>query len=410
MIRKYARDNETAFLLSLQRFCSSVAFSIDELTVIVAGQQYYSGPKEDFFLGADTPNDRSAKEIVDDPRDSKKPYDNLNGLVFLPARSDEQLRNKLAKLKDLETRTRTQIRTRADELGPSSSSSKAAATARGPARTTPFKAAPWYFATWTLLKIQLLDDIRHRSSIVALMTTYFLVYLLVAFIFFQLPPDTPEGLVDRTGLFFFLNVNSLFSNTLSILTRFDYAEAHLRHEREYRILNSHSIILSQYLSALPLRLFLVILLATPIYYIVGLRTDGFQYYLVFICDLLLMALASVALGILVAVCMVRLEYGQILLPFFGVLILLFGNLSTAPDVTWILLWLQYLSIIYYSFQCLMQNELDGIDQDKQDFLEQGNFNSMPIAACLPALFGFALVFLLLAMLIHHLRWRGRVKK
>jgi ABC-type multidrug transport system permease subunit len=161
-------------------------------------------------------------------------------------------------------------------------------------------------------------------------------------------------------------------------------------------------------ASLPLRSLSLLVFGTALYYITGLRTDGFQYVVVFISDLLLLICASVALGMLVQVSVHRLEYGQIVMPFLVVVSFIFGNLSTAPDPTWILRWIQFISPVFYSFQCLIQNELAGAsaadDTDLAAYLDLNEFDEIPIAACLPALAGFAILYLVLTTIIYHYRY------
>lgn len=268
--------------------------------------------------------------------------------------------------------------------------------------------APWWITFYYLLRFQLREDLRSRKYVLGMISTNFVVYMLLSFVFFQLP-DTEDGLTDRVGLLYFLNINILFTTSLSRMVRLEHAFHHFRGDRKVRLFQSASFIFGQFFASIPLRTLLFIVLGSALYYITGLNSDGFEHYIVFMADLILFSYSSLALGMLVAVCVPRLQYGQVVMPFIVVICFIFGNLSTAPDATWILRWIQYISPVFYSFQCLIQNELDGMSlengADVEFFLTQGLFNVLPIAACLPALAGFTIIYLLLAVIAYHFRFR-----
>jgi hypothetical protein len=379
ILEGYSKERNVGIVLCSRDITDEMSTYIREVSLLANGHLLYTGSMMELRskLG----------EILDCPDDLA--FQRLNRLLFQEARSPEELQKNSLLLTRFAHPSKPM--TTPGEL-------------TGGGGNWP---APFYVTFAILTSVQLFEDFRSKKTILGIVVTNTLVYLLLSFVFFQLPL-TADGLVDRAGLLFFLNVNTLFSSSLSKLVRFDRIDRRLRHERNLGILQSGSLIFSQFIASLPIRTVVYVVMGTALYYITGLRTDGFQHLIVFQSTLFLMMCASLALGILVATFMVRLEYGQFIIPFIGIMFFIYGNLSTAPDATWILKWLQYLSPVFYSFQCLMQNELSGVVNspvNTQAFLEANMYDQMPIAACLPALAGFTLVYLLLAWLIYSIRHR-----
>lgn len=263
---------------------------------------------------------------------------------------------------------------------------------------------PWWANLYILVQGQIREDVRSRRHVASLVASFTIIYLLLAFVYFQLPLDV-DGLVDRSGLFLYISFNLLLMGSIPKLVRFQLQLRKVAHDRHLHLIHAPCFVLSQWIAALPIRVLMVTILGTAVYYITGLRTDGFQHYIVFMADLYLMVGTSLALGIFVAAAIPRIEYSQLVMPFLVILFFQYGNLPVDPGPTWILRWIQYISPIFYSFQCLIQNELRGVDSpegvDVDKFL--GSYETMPIAACLPALAGFIIVYLILCCIITRLR-------
>ena len=156
---------------------------------------------------------------------------------------------------------------------------------------------------------------------------------------------------------------------------------------------------ARFLSLIPSRIIVYTVFGTIIYYIAGLRTDGFQHFLIFWAVLMDLVFAGTTLGLLIASCVSTVYMGQII-GVFAVLFsfLLAGNLANARNVTWILRWLQYFSVGFYSYEALIQNELHGktFNGVPGDFyLEEYDLNQVSILGCAMALLGLGVAFLLL---------------
>lgn len=213
--------------------------------------------------------------------------------------------------------------------------------------------------------------------------------LMLAFVFFQLPKDDFASVQSRIGLLFFLPVTLLFTIMIPLINVFTKDRDIIMKERNSATYRIFSAYVAKFLSLLPLQFCLTTVFSFGIYYITGLRTDGFQYFLIFYGFMLLVSLASITMGLMVAAAVTTTEMGQLLGPMLVAACLIFGgNLANNDQITWILRWLQYLSPVFYTFIAIIQNELSGqtFGQVSGDFyIDQYAFDQASIVWCMGAL-------------------------
>ena len=198
-------------------------------------------------------------------------------------------------------------------------------------------------------------------------------------------------------LLFFTTVTLAFSIVVPLLPIFVLDRVIMKKERYASTYRLSMAYLARFLSLLPSRLFLSTIFAFIVYYIIGLRTDGFQYFIIFWAVLMDLVLASITLGLLIAASVSTVQLGEMIGSLIIVISLLFaGNFTDTNNPTWILRWIQYISIVFYSYEALIQNELagrtfNGVTGDS--ILKQYTLAQLPIVACAMALLGLGLVFL-----------------
>lgn len=226
--------------------------------------------------------------------------------------------------------------------------------------------------------------------------------LMLAFVFFQLPKDDFASVQSRVGLCAFLPVTLLFTIMIPLINAFTKDRDIILKERysgTYRIFSAYT---AKFLSLLPLQFALTTFFSFVIYYITGLRTDGFQYFLIFYGFLLLMALASITMGLMVGAVVPNAGIGALLGPMLVAMSYIFGgSLANNDQVTWILRWLQYLSPIFFCFSALIQNELQGqtFGQVSGDtYIDLYAFNQVSILWCMGGLMMLSLAFYILGYL------------
>jgi ABC-type multidrug transport system permease subunit len=189
-----------------------------------------------------------------------------------------------------------------------------------------------------------------------------------------------------------------------LLSVFAIDRAILLRERSgatYRILPSYA---AKFVSLLPLSMLFLIIFATPLYFITGL-TMPFDRFLVFVLMLAALRYAAIGLGLCVASISPTVQISEIIGPLVIVIFLIFGgNLANSNEITWILRWIQYISIVFYSYQALAQNEFTGnfygVQNDSKTivpgefYLDLYGLENVNQWGCLGAILGIGTAFLL----------------
>ena len=255
-----------------------------------------------------------------------------------------------------------------------------------------------------LLKRNFILIFRNRIDIFATFGQTVLISLLLSFVFFQLDDDF-GGVQGRLGLLFFISINIVFTTVNVLLSVFAVDRAILLRERSgatYRVLPSYA---AKFISLLPLSMLFLTIFATPLYFITGL-TMPFDRFLVFILMLSALRYAAIGLGLCVASISPTVQISEIIGPLVIVIFLIFGgNLANSNTITWILRWIQYISIIFYSYQALAQNEFTGnfygVQNDSativpgEYYLNLYGLDNVNQWGCLGAILGIGTAFLIL---------------
>ena len=259
---------------------------------------------------------------------------------------------------------------------------------------------------------------RDWLSIVATLGQTIFTCLLLSFTFFQL--DTSFGGVQgRLGILFFLCISTCFTTITPLLQIFAVDRAILLRERSgatYRVLPGYS---AKFISLLPFSLLQIIISSIPLYFIVGL-TMPFDRLLVFLTILLALRFTSIGMGLFIAAISPTLQVSMIFGPLILVVFLLYGgNLANSNEITWILRWMQYISLIFYSYQALAQNEFDGnyygVQNDNVElvpgsfYLDLYGLDQVGIWGCFGCLLGLGAAFLLAGYVGLRATTRPRIK-
>ena len=245
---------------------------------------------------------------------------------------------------------------------------------------------------------------RDRLSLYATFGQTVFLSLLLSFVFFQLNNDF-AGVQGRLGLLFFISINIVFTTVNVLLSVFAIDRAILLRERAgatYRVFPSYA---AKFISLMPQMMLFLIIFATPLYFIAGL-TMPFTRFLVFLLMLSALRFASVSMGLCIASISPTVQISEIIGPLIIVIFLIFGgNLANSNEITWILRWIQYISIVYYTYQALSQNEFSGNYYGVQDgspqkvpgeyYLNLYGLNNINLWGCLGGILGVGAAFLFL---------------
>ena len=255
-----------------------------------------------------------------------------------------------------------------------------------------------------LLKRNFILTFRDRLSLIATLVQTVFISLLLSFVFFQLNDDF-GGVQGRLGLLFFISINIVFTTVNVLLSIFAIDRAILLRERSgatYRVFPSYS---AKFISLLPQSFVFLMLFAIPLYFITGL-TMPFDRFLVFLLMLSALRLAAICMDLCIASVSPTVQISEIIGPLVIVVLLIFGgNLANSNTITWILRWIQYISMIFYTYQALAQNEFNGNFYGVQDgspqkvpgeyYLNLYGLDNVNQWGCLGAILGLALAFFLL---------------
>lgn len=263
---------------------------------------------------------------------------------------------------------------------------------------------------WLLLQRNFWLTVRARGDIAAQVGTTFITALFLAFVFFRLGTDF-ASVQSRIGLLYFVTVNALFTVFQPLLVAFAFDKRVITREWYVRAYGSTEAFFARLVVLVPPRLALYTCTSLMIYFVTGLRLDSFAHVLAYWAVLMAVVFAATTFAMFVSGLAPTIQIAQTLGTLLLVVSLLFaGNLANASGVTWVLRWIQYISLPFYSFQALIQNELAGLylpvaGRSGQSYLAQFYLNQLPAVAAGLAVLGWAFLFMLAGLLA--LSWSTR---
>ena len=148
----------------------------------------------------------------------------------------------------------------------------------------------------------------------------------MGFIFFRLG-TTQAGIQDRLGVLFFICVNQTFGTVMPTISVFPEQRQIIKRERAAGTYRTSSAYLAKFMSTLPLTYAGALLLAVPVYWMIGmllrsslLILSGLQNniikYFTFICIVLVHSHTANSLGLMVGSFVPSAKVGQIIAPLF----------------------------------------------------------------------------------------------
>ncbi|KAJ3412648.1 hypothetical protein HDV05_000398 [Chytridiales sp. JEL 0842] len=217
----------------------------------------------------------------------------------------------------------------------------------------------WLTQFWILLGRNMVDVLRDTATIGATVGQGAIIAIVMGFIFFQLNLEQ-AGVQNRIGALFFIVVNQTFGTVMPGIVANAGALPIIRRERSAGTYSASAAYLAKFISSIPLTLIGSLLLALPVYWMMGLQRDAGRY-LTFLVIVLVHSFTAMALGIMIGSGVRNVRVGQVIGPLVVVLFLIFGgqvlNLDSVPVV---FRWIQWISIISYSNKALSQNEFPGL--------------------------------------------------
>ncbi|KAJ3066294.1 ATP-binding cassette sub- G member 2 [Podochytrium sp. JEL0797] len=184
----------------------------------------------------------------------------------------------------------------------------------------------WPEELFVLLGRNMKDVMRNKGVIGATIGQAVFLVILIGFVFFRLDNDQ-AGVQSRTGFLFFICINQTFGVIMPAIGVFPTIRTIFKRER-----------------------------AAGCY-----RASNANLFFTFV--LIILTHSSVALGLAYCIgsAVPTATVGQILGPLIITVFLLFGGLFlNIGSVSWVFRWIQYVSIISYTYKALIQNEFYGL--------------------------------------------------
>ena len=201
--------------------------------------------------------------------------------------------------------------------------------------------------------------LRNRQATLARVVQSVVFAVLLGALFFQMP-RTFEGVNDRQGLIFMLTILLVFSGLQSAITLFVAERAVFIRESQDGLYSTATYLAAKVLADLPLQLFFFLLLAIPMYLLVGLRLEVSEV-LVFFCFGYLLSIFGSWTGFALSAATGDAEASNAAAPGVVLPAVLLGGFLLKPASIWIgIRWLSYVSFMRYAFSVLLVNEFKGL--------------------------------------------------
>lgn len=201
------------------------------------------------------------------------------------------------------------------------------------------------------------DDFRNKAVLGASIGQAVFVAILISVLFLQVKNDS-SGIQNRLGVFFFLCINLTFGTIMPQIGVFPEQRRLIKRERAAGSYRPSSAYIAKIVSSLPLLIIGNLVLTIPIYWAVGLRATVSQFF-TFIVIALVHAFTANSMGFLIGSAVPNATVGQIITPLIIIVFMLFsGLLINIDSITVVLRWIQWISLITYTYKALSQNEFD----------------------------------------------------
>jgi ABC-type multidrug transport system ATPase subunit/ABC-type multidrug transport system permease subunit len=267
----------------------------------------------------------------------------------------------------------------------------------------------WIYEFIVLLGRNLIDNFRNMAIVGAALGSALFVALLISALYWQVKNDA-SGIQNRLGVFFFLSINLTFGVILPSINVFPEQKRLIKRERAAGSYRSSSAFLAKWISNLPTMLLTNLIMAVIVYWTVGLRASVGQFF-TFIAIVVAHGLCANSFGLLIGAAVPNATVGQLVAPMIIIIFMLFGGLLLNLDnVSVVLRWIQWASLISYTYKALAQNEFDAnlrfsctpgspCFNSGVDVVNIYSLNNPTLWVCVFVNLGFALLYMIAGMAV-----------
>eukprot|EP01040_Poterioochromonas_malhamensis_P000564 gene564-604_t len=214
-----------------------------------------------------------------------------------------------------------------------------------------------YFRNFTLLFWRAFTElIRDRFTIFikCALTTFF---ACIVGAMYSSNGNDQSSIRDREGLLFVITINQSFNNVIGVLNSFPKEKIIVSRERSTGAYDTLSYFTAKFIAETPINVFPSFVYGCIVYWIVGLNSATFGY---FILILLLLAATAISLGLAVSALSPNVDVANAMgIPSVIVALIFAGfyiNLDSLPVVAE---WIPYISFMRWAFQSFCINEFKG---------------------------------------------------
>jgi ABC-type multidrug transport system permease subunit len=269
----------------------------------------------------------------------------------------------------------------------------------------------WLGEFSTLLGRNLVNNSRDKAVIGASIGMGLFLSLLISLLYWQVQNDA-SGIQNRQGVFFFLSINLTFSVVMPSINVFPEQKRLIKRERAAGSYRSSSAYLAKWVSNLPTMILSNTILCGILYWTVGFQTTVSQFF-TFYCIAIVHSLTANGLGLVIGAAVPSATVGQIFAPMILIILMLFGGLLLNLDnIPVFLRWIQWLSLISYSYKAFAQNEFNenlvfkcspGAPCFKNglDVVKTFSLQTPTLWECIFINLGFVVFYILLGAVIFH---------
>lgn len=254
---------------------------------------------------------------------------------------------------------------------------------------------------------------RQFSGSWAIVIQFMFLTLLVSFVFFQLDYMAPSGVQTFTSAVVIVPIVLMVVTIMPLSSVFPMKHGVIVRESYVETYSLPLAYLAMYLSCLPIRILGSIFLVFASYWIIGFKS-GFQYALAYYCITLCFLLSCVAIGLTIGSLFHHIRTVQVFMPLILVVFFFFsGYVVNSDEVSPVISWIRYVSVVYWLFtasmQLLSQGEIYYLGETGAELVERAGIEGPGFWFDILMLIAITFVYILLGMIFIHVNYRAKTK-
>mmetsp|Transcript_23538 Transcript_23538/g.40258 ORF Transcript_23538/g.40258 Transcript_23538/m.40258 type:complete len:651 (+) Transcript_23538:51-2003(+) len=230
--------------------------------------------------------------------------------------------------------------------------------------------ASWFSQVFWVMHRETINDLRNFKFNLTRFIQNFVVSFILGWIFFRLGNEQ-STITDRTGLLFFIIIVVSYHEMLSALTVFISQRDVLYRERDSGFYSTSAYWAGKQLALLPSQLLFPAIFAFCSYWLSGLQTLWYKFF-IFFAVIELVGLYCSSLGLLLGAAFpptIAVTLGPLTNVFSTICVGFLANLESIPVP---LVYVTYLSYARWAYDAVVQNEFNGLTLEcKNDELSNG---------------------------------------